>query len=122
MEGKKRNPDRQSIELGILGLGNIGSALGAYYEQTVFKTHVYTRWFETSLGLRACRFIVAVVTVLLSFAAGSFVFKTIFKSLLDDKLLYLWNRAVSFFAGNFYLFAGLRWVCFKLNLINTTIP
>jgi len=112
MAGDKKNPDRQSIELCILSLGNISNVLGAYYEQTVLKTHVFTRWNQTSLGKRLARIGVNTVTCLFAFISAQIAFKTVFKPLIGEKQVYLWVRAVMFTSGNFVTFGYLRWVCF----------
>jgi hypothetical protein len=59
------------------------------------------------------------VTLLLAFVVSSTLFSKFFTPLIGSKQVYLWKRCVTFFGGNFAGLGLLRWISFKLNLINT---
>lgn len=121
MEESKKNPDRASIELCILAIGSLGNVFGARFEQTVLKSHIYTRWNQTSAGTRIIRTVICAVTLLLAFMASSVLFSKLFTPLIGQKQVFLWKRCVTFFGGNFAGLGMLRWISFKFYLINTEV-
>lgn len=118
LEPGRKDPDGQSFELCILALGNLGSAVGVFFENKFLSTHIYEKWNQTDLRRAILRFVYSLVSVPIAFYSGSFFFKTVFTPIIGAKRVYLWKRAVLFFTGNFHGFALYRWGCFKLNLIN----
>lgn len=121
LEPGKKDPDGQSFELCLLAIGNLGNAVGVYFEHKLLPSHVYKNWNQTDMKKRTLRFIYSLFAVPLAFYSGSFLFKTLFTPIIGQKRVYLWKRAVLFFTGNFHNFGLLRWGCYKLNLINTEI-
>ena len=104
----------------MIGLAAFGSLAGVVFEAKMFGTHKYKSFNRTSIIKSVLRLLVMIGGQQVFVWMGTVLPGHAFKAFgVYPDVAFVLKRAIPAFFGNFYIFGLSRWICLKLNLINT---
>ena len=106
----------------MLQVTHLISLLGISVEGKHFGTHVYTDWNKTGVRNK-----IVICMVLLAGLIPTYLLKKGAQAGsnglgLSEEFKFKWMLTIVTGWYNFYCFGMVRWMCFKLGVINTNIP